>query len=151
MYIHPHTQVPYNYTITTTPSPLHHHHCTITTAPSPLHHHHYTITTAPSPLHHHHYTSTTTPSPLHHHHYTSTTTPSPLHHHHYTSTTTPSRQGALVTPQPSYIRANDVIYGIFLTHAQTVDTRLSFSTRPRIRAWGRGYITPCIEFSREAN
>ena len=32
------------------------------------------------------------------------------------------RQGALVTSQPSYIRASDVIYVIFLTHAQTVDT-----------------------------
>ena len=45
-------------------------------------------------------------------------------------------QGALVTSQPSYIRANDVIYVIFLRHAQAVDS--SFSTRPRIRAWGRG-------------
>ena len=39
-------------------------------------------------------------------------------------------KGELVTSQPSYIRASDVIYVIFLTHAQTVDTRLSFSTRP---------------------
>ena len=30
------------------------------------------------------------------------------------------RQGALVTSQPSYIRASDVIYVIFLTHAQAV-------------------------------
>ena len=55
-----------------------------------------------------------------------------------------------MTSQPSYIRASDVIYGIFLgiflryisdacansgyqalfLHAQTVDTRLSFSTPP---------------------
>ena len=48
-----------------------------------------------------------------------------------------------MTSQPSYIRANDVIYVIFLTHAQAVDTRLSFSTRPRIRAWGRGYVYTC--------
>ena len=42
-------------------------------------------------------------------------------------------KGELVTSsQPSYIRASDVNYVIFLTHAQTVDTRLSFSTRPRI-------------------
>ena len=47
-------------------------------------------------------------------------------------------KGGPVMSQPSYIRASDVIYVIFLTHAQTVDTSLSFSTRPRIRAWGRG-------------
>ena len=43
--------------------------------------------------------------------------------------------------QPSYIRANDVIYVIFLMHAQAVDARLSFSTHPRIRAWERGMMT----------
>ena len=47
--------------------------------------------------------------------------------------------------QPSYIRASDVIYVIIISdaYAQTVDTRLSFSTRPRIRAWGRGYLASC--------
>ena len=37
-----------------------------------------------------------------------------------------------MTSQPSYIRASDVNYVMFLTHVQTVDTRLSFSTRPAL-------------------